>query len=106
MRTSRFEAEEVINLLNEAASGVPVREICIRIGVSEATFYRWRTQYEGLRANGIRRLRELEQENSRLRRDLGNKNLEIGVLRAELNHDQNSSTSEPMMRETFAASAG
>lgn len=88
MRTSRFEAEEVINLLNEAAAGVPIRNICTRIGVSEATFYRWRTQYDGLRANGIRRLRELEQENSRLRRDLGNKNLEIDVLRAELSNTE------------------
>ncbi len=88
MRTSRFEAEEIIDLLNEAAAGVPVRKICIRIGVSEGTFYRWKTQYEGLEAGGIRRLRELEQENSRLRRDLGNKNLEIDVLRAELSHNQ------------------
>lgn len=88
MRTSRFEAEEIIDLLNEAAAGVPVREICIRIGVSEATFYKWRTQYQGLAASGIRRLRELEQENSRLRRDLGNKNLECDVLRAELSNNQ------------------
>jgi putative transposase len=86
MRTSRFEAEEIIDLLNEAAEGVPVREICIRIGVSEATFYTWRTRYRGLAASGIRRLRELEQENSRLRRDLGNKNLEVDVLRAELSN--------------------
>jgi len=56
--------------------------------VSEATFYRWRTQYQGLAASGIRRLRELEQENSRLRRDLGNKNLECDVLRAELSGNQ------------------
>ena len=88
MRKSRFEAEEIIELLNEAASGVLVRKICIRIGVSEATFYRWRTQYQGLPASGIRRLRELEQENSRLRRDLGNKNLECDVLRAELSGNQ------------------
>jgi putative transposase len=86
MRISRFEPEEIINFLNEAAVGVPVREICIRIGVSEATFYRWRTQYEGLRASGIRRLRELEQENSNLRRALGIRNLEVDVLRAELSH--------------------
>lgn len=84
MRTSRFDAEEVINLLNEAETGVPVRDICIRIGVSEATFYRWKTQYEGLHPSGVRRLRELEQENSRLRRALWGKKLEVDVLRAEL----------------------
>ncbi len=84
MRTSRFEAEDVISFLNEAAAGVPVRNICTRIGVSEATFYRWKAQYEGLPPSGVRRLRELEQENSRLRRALLGKKIEVDVLRAEL----------------------
>lgn len=84
MRTSRFEADEVINLLNEAAAGVPVKDICIRIGVSEATFYKWKMQYEGLHPSGVRRLRELEQENSNLRRALLGKKLEVDVLKAEL----------------------
>jgi putative transposase len=56
----------------------------MRVGVSEATFYRWKTQYEGLHAIGVRRLRKLEQENSRLRRALWGKKLEVDVLRAEL----------------------
>ena len=86
MRKSRFKAKDVVKLLDEAATGVPVREICIRTGISEATFYNWKMQYEGLDAKGIRRLRQLEQENSRLRRALGVKNLQIDVLKARLDH--------------------
>ena len=86
MRTSRFKPEDVLDLLSEVAAGESVREICIRHNISETTFYRWKAQYEGLGPNGIRRVRELEQENSRLRRILGIKELEIDVLRAELRH--------------------
>lgn len=84
MRKSRFKPKDVVKLLDEAAIGVPVREICIRAGISEATFYNWKTTYEGLDAKGVRRLRELEQENSRLRRVLSVKNLQIDVLKAQL----------------------
>lgn len=86
MRKSRFKPNDVVKLLDEAAAGVAVREICIRTGISEATFYNWKMQYEGLDAKGIRRLRQLEQENSRLRRALGAKNLQIDVLKARLEH--------------------
>jgi len=86
MRTSRFKPEEVVEILNEATAGLPVREICIQRRISETTFYRWKAQYEGLGPTGIRRLRNLEQENSRLRRILGIKELEVDVLRAELRH--------------------
>ncbi len=86
MRTSRFKAEEVLEFLEEAANGTPVKRICIRVGISEATFYHWQTQYLGLDAKGVQRLRELEQENSRLRRALGLKNLHINVLKAELSN--------------------
>ena len=86
MRTSRFDAEEVVELLNQAASGVSVREICIRNDISETTFYRWKEYYEGLGPNGIRRLRELVQENSRFESVLSLRDLETDVLKAELGH--------------------
>jgi transposase len=92
MRKSRFKPQHVLDLLNEAASGVSVREICLRAGISETTFYNWKMNYEGLDAKGVRRLRQLEQENSKLRRILGNKNMQIEVLKAEL--DQ--ATSRPV----------
>jgi putative transposase len=89
MRTSRFKPQEVLGLLREAERGVPVREICIRVGVNEATFYRWKHDYGGLEAKGIHRLRELERENSTLRRVVGLRDLEISVLKAELRKAQN-----------------
>ena len=86
MRTSRFKPEEVLAFLQEAQRGVPVREICIRNRINEATFYRWRSQYKGLDVSGIRRLRQLEQENSNLRRMLGTSNLQVRVLKDQLSH--------------------
>lgn len=85
MRTSRFKAEQVVDFLKQAEAGIPVREICIGNNISETTFYRWKEYYDGLGPNGIRRLRELEQENSRLRSELSVKDLEIDILRAERN---------------------
>ena len=83
MRTSKFKPEEVVQLLSEAAAGIPVREICIRTGISEPTFYGWRARYEGLDAQGVRRLRELVHENSRLRSALSIRELEVEILTAE-----------------------
>jgi putative transposase len=84
MRTSRFKSEEVVSLLEQLESGTPVREICIQHGLSETTLYRWKEYYEGLGPNGIRRMRELVQENSRLRSVLSVREIEIDELRAEL----------------------
>ncbi len=84
MRTSRFKPEEVLATLNEFQKGAPVREITVRAGISEATLYNWNVKYQGLDAGGIRRLRQLEKENCRLRRILGLKDLQIDVLKAEL----------------------
>ena len=100
MRKSRFSASEIVELLREAVEGVPVREICIRIGVSETTFYKWRTHYEGLDAEGVRRLRELEQENSRLRRIVDLQVLHIDVLKAELSGSPGDSAQLAPARET------
>jgi putative transposase len=88
MRTSRFKAEDVVRLLDELASGAPAREICMRTGISETTLYVWRARYSGLGPRGIDRLRQLEQENSTLRRVLDVKDLEIDVLKAELQHTE------------------
>lgn len=84
MRTSRFTPEEVLALLREAQNGTLVRDICIRTGINETTFYRWKSQYEGLDPSGVRRLRELEQENSQLRRTVGLQDIQIDVLKGRL----------------------
>ena len=72
MPRKRFTVEQIINHLREAevllSQGRSVGEVCRQIGVSEESYYRWRKEYGGLKVNQARRLKELEQENARLRR--------------------------------------
>ena len=72
MPRKRFTVEQIINHLREAevllSQGRSVGEVCRQIGVSEQSYYRWRMEYGGLKVNQARRLKELEQENARLRR--------------------------------------
>ena len=72
MPRKRFTVEQIINHLREAevllSLGRSVGEVCRQIGVSEQSYYRWRKEYDGLKVNQARRLKELEQENARLRR--------------------------------------
>ena len=74
MPRKRFSVEQIINHLREAevllAQGQTVGEICRRIGVSEQSYYRWRREYGGLKADQARHLKELEVENGRLKRAL------------------------------------
>ena len=78
-------AEEIIDKLREAeviiASGSTVVEAARRIGVSEQTFYRWRAEYGGLRVDQARRLKQLETENSRLKRAVGELTLDNQILK-------------------------
>jgi len=71
MPRKRFTIEQIINHLREAevllSQGRTVGEVCRRIGISEQSYYRWRKEYGGLKVNQARRLKELEQENTRLK---------------------------------------
>lgn len=68
MRTSRFSESQIVGMLREAESGVPVAVLLRRHGVSKATFFKWRSKYAGAPVPHVRRLRELEVENSTLKR--------------------------------------
>ncbi len=67
MRRSRFTESEILHLLYEAGSGVPVAEICDTAGVSLRTFYRWKRSFGGLSTADVPKMKELEFENARLR---------------------------------------
>lgn len=85
MSRKRFSVEQIINHLREAevllAQGQTVGEICRRIGVSEQSYYRWRREYGGLKVDQARRLKDLEQENSRLKRAVADLTLDKLILK-------------------------
>ena len=68
MKKSRFSEEKIISVLKQAEAGVKVTELVRRNGISEATFYNWKAKYGGLDVSQLRRLKELESENARLKK--------------------------------------
>ncbi len=85
MSRKRHTAEQIIGKLREAevalASGRTVLEACRTLGITEQTYYRWRKEYGGLKVDQARRLKELERENSRLRRAVADLTLDKLVLK-------------------------
>lgn len=81
MKRKRFTEEQIIKALKEAEAGGVAREIVRRMGITETTFYRWRQKYGGLEVNEAKRLRELEQENGRLKRMVADLMLDNQILR-------------------------
>ncbi len=85
MSRKRFSVEQIINHLREAevllAQGQRVGEICRGIGVSEQSYYRWRREYGGLKVDQARRLKDLEQENTRLKRAVAELTLDKLILK-------------------------
>jgi putative transposase len=80
-RGTRYKEEQIIRILKEVESGISVTEVCRKYGVSEQTVYRWRNKYGGLDTSELQRLRELEAENSRLKRIVAQQAMDIDVLK-------------------------
>ena len=81
MKRSRFSEEQIIGILKEAEGGSKVTELCRRHGISDATFYTWRSKYGGLEISEMRRLRQLEEENRRLKSIVADQALDIRALK-------------------------
>ena len=84
---SRFTTEQIIRILKQAESGVKVKDIVREHGISEQTFYRWKSKYGGLQVNEAKRLKELESENKKLKQLLGDKDLQILGLKEALRNN-------------------
>ena len=82
MRQSRFREEQIIGVLKEAEAGMKTAEICRQHGVSDATYYKWKAKYGGLEVSEARRLRQLEDENRRLKQMVAEQALDIQALKA------------------------
>jgi putative transposase len=81
MKKKQFTEAQIIKILNEAESGVAARDLCRKHNISEQTFYRWRNKYGGMTVNEAKRLRELERENSELKRLVAEQALDIRMLK-------------------------
>jgi putative transposase len=84
MKKSRFTDSQIMDALKRVESGISVPDICRELGISTATFYKWRAKFGGMDVPDARRLRELEQENSRLKKLLAEAHLDMHVLRSVL----------------------
>ncbi len=80
-RGTRYKEEQIIRILKEVESGISVAEVCRKYEVAEQTVYRWRNKYGGLDTSELQRLRELEAENSRLKRIVAQQALDIDALK-------------------------
>ncbi|MFN8167128.1 MAG: transposase [Bacteroidia bacterium] len=81
MKKSKFTEEQIISILKEQEQGLKVAEICRKHGIADQTFHNWKKKYGGLSVDELRRLKELEQENSRLKRAVADLTLDNQILR-------------------------
>jgi putative transposase len=81
MKAKRFTEEQIIAVLKEAEVGAKTKELCRRHGISDATFYNWKAKYAGMTVSEVRRLKELEVENSKLKRLLADAELDKAALK-------------------------
>ena len=85
MRKSKFSETQIVGILKDAESGVPVADLLRKHGVSKATFFKWRSKYGGATVSDVRRLRELEAENAKLKRMYADLAIENAAIKDVLN---------------------
>jgi len=84
MKKSRFSEEQILGILKEHQAGIVVAEICRKHGISDATFYAWRSKYGGMEVSDAKRLKSLEEENRKLKKLLAESMLDVATLREAL----------------------
>jgi putative transposase len=84
VKTSRFSDSQIIAILKQAEAGSPVPELCREHGISSATFYKWRAKFGGMDASLMARLRELEDENRRLKKMYAEAQMDSAILKEAL----------------------
>jgi len=84
MRKSRYSESQIVSILKEGESGVPVADLCRQHGMSSAAYYQWKNKYSGLGVSELQRLRELETENARLKKMYADLALENAAIKEVL----------------------
>lgn len=80
VKRSRFTEQQIVFALKQQEVGTPVDEICRKMGISDATFYKWKKKYSGLGPSELRRLKQLEEENGKLKRLVADLSLDKAML--------------------------
>ena len=81
MKKVRFTETQIISILKQQEAGISVKDLAREHGISEATFYNWKAKYGGMEANEVKRMKDLEEENSRLKRIVANLTLENDAIK-------------------------
>ncbi|SFU17805.1 putative transposase [Pseudovibrio denitrificans] len=84
MKRNRFSEEQIIGILKEHQAGLSARDLCRKYGVSDATFYKWRSKYGGMEVSEAKRLKALEAENAKLKKMLAEQMLDVATLKEML----------------------
>jgi putative transposase len=84
MKKSRFSEEQIIGILKEHQAGLSALELCRKYGISDATFYNWRSRFGGLEVSEAKRLKALEDENKKLKKLLAESMLDVATLKEML----------------------
>jgi putative transposase len=84
MKRKRYSSEQIVSILKEAEAGLPIVEVCRKYGVSQGTYFRWKSKYSGLEVSDVRKMRELTDENGRLKRIVADQLLQIDAMKAVL----------------------
>mgnify|MGYP001792687806 FL=1 len=84
MKKSRFSEEQIIGILKEHQAGLGAKELCRKHGISDATFYKWRSKYSGMEVSDARRLKTLESENAKLKKMLAEQMMDVATLKEML----------------------
>jgi putative transposase len=82
MIRKRHTEEQIIAVLKDAQAGIGIQELCRKHGISDPTFYKWRAKYSGLEVSDVKKLRQLEEENRRLKQMVAEQALDIQALKA------------------------
>ncbi len=80
MKTSRFKDNQIIGILKQAEAGTPIPELCREHGMSSATFYKWRSRFGGMDVSMMKRVKELEEENRRLKKMYAEERLKAEII--------------------------
>ena len=84
MKKTRFRESQIVSILRQQEAGKSVKDISREHGISDATFYNWKAKYGGMQISDVKRIKDLEEENSRLKRIVANQTLEIDAIKTVL----------------------